>query len=505
MIRNSFFKLTKKNFSSSSKVKVKQTKLFIDGKWVSSASGDKFETINPVTEEPIASVERAGVEDVDRAVAAARRAFDSGPWRKFSGQDRARCLFNLANLVESHKEELALLEALDNGKPAGVAMVADLPLTWDCYRYYGGWADKIRGDTIPAHGDYFAYTRREPVGVAAQIIPWNFPLLMQAWKLAPALAAGCTVVMKTAEQTPLSALRVGELIKEAGFPDGVVNILSGFGEDAGAHLSTHPHVDKVAFTGSTEVGLKIMRNSSRYSLKRVTLELGGKSANIIMDDADLDLAIQQAHLGIFFNHGQCCIAGSRLFVHEKIYDQFVEKSVKNAQKAVLGDSLNEHTTQGPQVSKEQQDKILDYITIGKKEGARLLTGGNRHGDKGYFVQPTVFADVTDDMTIAREEIFGPVMSILKFSDIDEVIHRANKSEYGLGAGVVTRNLNNAIHLVNGLRAGTVYVNCYDVFRSNLPFGGYKNSGLGRELGPKGLDNYLEDKTVIISRPAGSLP
>ena len=495
----------RRQFSSKHKVKPKQTKLFIDGKWVSSAKGHKFETINPVNEETITEVERASVEDVDRAVAAARKAFDEGPWRRYSGQDRARCLFKLADLVEQHQEELALLEALDNGKPASVAKVADLPLTWLCYRYYGGWADKVTGDTIPAHGDYFAYTRREPIGVAAQIIPWNFPLLMQAWKLAPALAAGCTVVMKTAEQTPLSALRIGELIKEAGFPDGVVNILSGFGEDAGAHLSTHPDVDKVAFTGSTEVGLKIMRNSSMHRLKRVTLELGGKSANIIMDDANLDLAIKQAHLGLFFNHGQCCIAGSRLFVHEKIYDEFVEKSVKHAKNAVLGDSLNEHTTQGPQISKEQQDKIMNYINIGKKEGAKLLTGGSKHGDKGYFVQPTVFSDVTDDMTIAREEIFGPVMSILKFSDIDEVIHRANKSEYGLGAGVVTQNLNNAIHLVNGLRAGTVYVNCYDVFAANLPFGGYKNSGLGRELGPKGLDNYLEDKTVIISRPAGSLP
>jgi aldehyde dehydrogenase (NAD+) len=503
--RSIYSKVSMRAFGTKATATPKATQLFINGKWENSASGDTFETINPVTEQPITSVQRAGKEDVDRAVAAARNAFDNGPWRSFSGQQRADCLFKLSHLIQQNAEELAHLEALDNGKPVEVAKAADLPLTWLCYRYYAGWADKILGDTIPAHGDYFAYTRKEPVGVAAQIIPWNFPLLMQAWKLGPALAAGCTIVMKTAEQTPLSALRVGELIKQAGFPDGVVNILSGFGEDAGAHLSTHPGVDKVAFTGSTEVGLKIMQNSSINRLKRVTLELGGKSPNIICEDADINMAIKQANLGLFFNQGQCCIAGSRVFVHEKIYDEFVEKSVSCASSAVLGDSLDSNTTQGPQVSKEQQLKVLDYISKGKKEGAKCLTGGEAFGNKGFYVKPTIFVDVKDDMTIAREEIFGPVMPIMKFSDYDEVVARANSNEYGLGAGIVTKDINRALTLVNSLRAGTVYVNCYDVFAANLPFGGFKNSGIGRELGPQGLENYLENKTVIMSRPQGSLP
>ena len=407
--------------------------------------------------------------------------------------------------MKNNGEELAYLEALDNGKPVGVAMAADIPLTVGTYKYYGGWADKILGDTIPAPGNFHAYTRREPVGVAAQIIPWNFPLLMQAWKLGPALAAGCTIVMKTAEQTPLTGLRIGELIKEAGFPDGVVNIISGYGEDAGAYLSTHPDVDKVAFTGSTEVGLKIMQTSSIYGLKRVTLELGGKSANIICEDANVDDAVAQAHLGLFFNQGQCCIAGSRTFVHEKIYDEFAEKSAKHSQTAVLGDSQDLTTTQGPQVSKEQQEKVWSYIEKGQSEGATLMAGGDKYEGKGYYVKPTVFADVQDNMTIAKEEIFGPVMQILKYSDYDEVIERANRSEYGLGAGIVTQDIGRALHLVNGIRAGTVYVNCYDAFAPNLPFGGYKNSGIGRENGPQGMDNYLETKTVVMSRPDGSLP
>lgn len=506
MLGKSFLDITRRAFSTSSKVAPRVTQLLIDGKFVNSASGETFTTVNPYNEEVITEVQRAGKEDVDRAVAAARKAFDNGPWRRFSGQQRANCLYKLSTLMEKNAEELALLESLDNGKPASIALVADVPLSYNTYRYYAGWADKIHGETIPLHGDYFGYTRREPVGVAAQIIPWNFPLAMQAWKLGPALAAGCTVVMKTAEQTPLSALRVGEFIKEAGFPDGVVNILSGFGEDAGAYLSTHPGVDKVAFTGSTEVGLKIMQNSTAGNkLRRITLELGGKSPNIICDDADIDLAIQQANFALFFNQGQCCIAGSRTFVHEKIYDEFVERSSKAAKTAVIGNGLDPKTTQGPQVSAEQRDRIMNYIDLGKKEGAKLITGGKRPSGKGYFVEPTIFADVTDDMTIAREEIFGPVMSVLKFREIDEVIARANDNEYGLGAGIVTKDINKALHLVNGLRVGTVYVNCYDVFQPTTPFGGFKNSGIGRELGPSGLDNYLEEKTVVYSRPAGSLP
>ena len=491
--------------SFSTHVTPRQTQLFIDGHFMDSAKGETFETINPVTEQPIANVQRASRADVDRAVLAARIAFDHGPWRRMSATDRGNLLYKLGHLIEQNGEELAYLEALDNGKPVGIAMGVDIPLTVETYKYYGGWADKILGDTIPAPGNFHAYTRREPVGVAAQIIPWNFPLLMQAWKLGPALAAGCTIVMKTAEQTPLTGLRIGELIKEAGFPDGVVNIISGYGEDAGAYLSTHPDVDKVAFTGSTEVGLKIMQTSSIYGLKRVTLELGGKSANIICEDANVDDAVAQAHLGLFFNQGQCCIAGSRTFVHEKIYDEFAEKSAKHSQTAVLGDSQDLTTTQGPQVSKEQQEKVWSYIEKGQSEGATLMAGGDKYEGKGYYVNPTVFADVQDDMTIAKEEIFGPVMQILKYSDYDEVIERTNRSKYGLGAGIVTQDIGRALHLVNGIRAGTVYVNCYDIFAPNLPFGGYKNSGMGRENGPQGMDNYLETKTVVMSRPDGSLP
>lgn len=496
-------KLSTRQFST--KHAPRQTKLFIGGKWVNSARGETFATVNPSTEVPIIDVQRASEEDVDRAVEAARNAFDHGPWRHMSGTQRGELMFKLANLIEENAEELAYLEALDNGKPQSVAMAADLPLTWGTYRYYAGWADKILGDTIPLQGNFFGYTRREPVGVAGQIIPWNFPLAMQAWKLGPALAAGNTVVMKTAEQTPLSALRVAELIQQAGFPDGVVNILSGYGQDAGAHLAKHKDIDKIAFTGSTEVGLNIMRNSSTNGLKRVTLELGGKSPNIICEDASVEDAVAQAHLGLFFNQGQCCIAGSRVFVHEKIYDEFVEKSGTCASKAVLGNATDASTTQGPQVSKKQQEKVWSYIESGKKEGATLVTGGVKYDGKGYFVNPTVFTDVKDTMTIAKEEIFGPVMQILKYSTYDEVIERANNSDYGLGAGIVTKDINRALHLANGIRAGTVYVNCYDVFQPTTPFGGFKNSGIGRELGPQGLDNYLETKTVIFARPEGSLP
>ncbi|CAI2367148.1 unnamed protein product [Moneuplotes crassus] len=503
MLARSSFRNSKRFFGT--RMVPKQTQLFIGGEWVNSANGDTFETINPYTEEPITSVQRASVEDVDRAVDAARNAFDHGPWRRMSGTERGDLLFKLAELIKKNGEELAHLEALDNGKPITLAKIVDVSNSYLTYKYYAGFANKFVGDTISAPGDFHAYTRKEPVGVAAQIIPWNVPMLMQAWKLAPALAAGCTVVMKTAEQTPLSALRVGELIKEAGFPDGVVNILSGFGEDAGAHLVRHPGVDKVAFTGSTEVGLDIMRNSSTSGLKRVTLELGGKSPFIICEDANIEESIQQANFSLFFNSGQVCIAASRLFVHEKIYDEFAEKSAKLASKAVLGNGLDPNTTQGPQISKEQQNKIWGYIQKGKQEGASCLTGGEEYEGKGFFVKPTVFADVQDDMTIAKEEIFGPVMQILKFSDYEDVIKRANNTDYGLGAGVITNDIGRAFHLTNGLRAGTVFVNCYDIFDPTLPFGGYKNSGLGRENGLEGLENYLETKTVIMSRPEGSLP
>ena len=500
--------LVKRSFATAGNwptVKPRVTQLLINGKFVNSSSGKTFDTYNPATEEKICSVQEADAHDVDLAVKAARKAFDEGPWRRMAASERGLLLSKLADLMEKNFDELCALEALDNGKPVNLARGADIPLCIKTYRYYAGWADKIHGQTIPISGPYFCYTKEEPVGVVGQIIPWNFPALMQAWKLGPALATGCTVVMKPAEQTPLTALRIGELIMEAGFPEGVVNILPGYGPSAGQALAQHKLVDKVAFTGSTEIGYEIMRSSHKNNLKRITLELGGKSANIIMDDADIDVAIAQSQVGLFLNQGQCCIAGSRLFVHEKIYDQFVERSAQVAKARKVGDPFGKDTDQGPQIDKDQFGKIMNYIDVGKKEGATLLTGGGRVGKKGWFVEPTVFADVKDDMTIAKEEIFGPVMSILKFKTVDEVIERANNSQYGLGAGVVTKSVDNALKISNGIRAGTVYVNCYDVFDANTPFGGFKDSGIGRENGEAGLKNYLETKTVIIKRPDDSHP
>ena len=464
-----------------SNVKIGPTKLLINGKWVDSVSGKTFPTINPSTSEVITQVAESDAADVDKAVAAARAAFDKGPWRKMSASQRGVLMNKLADLVEKHADELAQLEALDNGKPYHVARAADLPLTIACYRYYAGWADKNHGKTIPV----------------GQIIPWNFPLLMQAWKLGPALATGCTVVMKPAEQTPLTALRVGELMLEAGFPEGVVNLLPGYGPTAGAAIARHMDVDKVAFTGSTEVGHLIMKAAAETNLKRVTLELGGKSPNIVFADADMNEAIEGAHFALFFNQGQCCCAGSRLYVEEKCYDEFVDKSVARAKKRTVGNPFDKNTEQGPQVDQDQFNKVMSYIDSGKQEKAKLLAGGNRVGDKGYFIEPTVFADVQDHMKIAREEIFGPVMSILKFKDLNEVVERANKSLYGLAAAVWTKDITKAHAIADSVRAGTVWVNCYDVFDAGAPFGGFKQSGIGRELGEYGLANYTEVKTVTI--------
>src|SRR6266566_4810876 len=464
-------------------VKVRQTKMLIDGKWVNSASGKTFETLNPATGEVIANVAEGDAADVDKAAKAARKAFEKGPWRKMSARERGKCLNRLADLIEKNQEELALLESLDNGKPIADSKAADLPLVIDCYRYYAGWADKIEGKTIPINGPYFCYTRHEPVGVVGQIIPWNFPLLMQAWKWGPALATGCTVILKPAEQTPLSALRVGELAMEAGIPEGVVNIVPGFGETAGAAVAEHYDIDKVAFTGSTEVGKLIMQAAARTNLKRVTLELGGKSPNIIFADSDLDQAVEGSHFALFFNQGQCCCAGSRLFVEEEIHDEFVDRMLKKVKKTKVGDPFDPKTTQGPQVSQEQFDKVMGYIEAGRQGGAKMLTGGKRVGKQGYFIEPTIFTDVNDDMKIACEEIFGPVMSIIPFKDIDEVITRGNRTMYGLAAA---------------LRAGTVWINCYDVFDAAAPFGGFKMSGIGRELGEYALRNYTEVKTVTVA-------
>ena len=479
-------------------VTIRQTKLLIDGQWVEAASGKTFETLNPTTGEVITRVAEGDREDVNRAVIAARRAFETGPWRSMNARERGRILYRLADLIEQHANELAALETLDNGKPISESRYADLPLVVDCYRYYAGWADKLEGKTIPINGPYFTYTRHEPVGVVGQIIPWNFPLLMQAWKWGPALAAGCTVVMKTAEQTPLSALRVAELAMEAGIPAGVINLISGYGPTAGAAIAEHMDIDKVAFTGSTEVGKLIMQAAGRSNLKRVTLELGGKSPNIVFADSDLDAAVEGSFTGLFFNQGQCCCAGSRLFVEQKVYDEFLDKIVDRTRQQVVGNPFNPATTQGPQVSQEQFDKIMAYIQSGKEQGGKLLLGGGRAGDCGYFIEPTVFADVRDDMTIAQEEIFGPVMSVIPFKDVDEVIERGNRTFYGLAAAVWTRDISRAHRIAAELKAGTVWVNCYDVFDTAAPFGGFKMSGIGRELGSYAMENYIEVKTVTVA-------
>ncbi len=478
-------------------IRVSATKILINNRWVDSASGKKFPVINPSTGEEICQVAEADSADVDKAVGAARAAFEHGAWRKMPASARGVLLNRLADLIERHTDELAALEALDNGKPFGVAKAVDVAATVACYRYFAGWADKIQGRTIPIDGDFFCYTRLEPVGVVGQIIPWNFPMLMQAWKLAPALTTGNTVVMKPAEQTPLSALRIGELIIEAGFPEGVVNILPGYGPTAGAAIARHLDVDKVAFTGSTEVGQLVMEAAAKSNLKRVTLELGGKSPNIVFADTDMDAAVEGAHFGLFFNHGQCCCAGSRVFVEEKIYDDFVAKSGARAKRRTVGDPFDPKTEQGPQVDSAQFDKVMGYIESGRSEGAKLVCGGDRVGDRGYFIQPTVFADVQDDMKIAREEIFGPVMSIIPFRSVDEVVERANRTSYGLAAAVWTRDIQKALAISNSVRAGTVWVNCYNVLDPRAPFGGFKQSGIGRELGEYGLQQYTEVKTVTM--------
>uniref|UniRef100_A0A7N5ZRW8 aldehyde dehydrogenase (NAD(+)) n=1 Tax=Anabas testudineus TaxID=64144 RepID=A0A7N5ZRW8_ANATE len=450
--------------------------LFINNQWQDAASGKTFPTINPATGEVICEVAEADQADVDKAVKAARNAFRLGsPWRRMDASHRGLLISKLADAIERDAAYLAVSH---------------------CKVYYAGWADKWEGKTIPIDGDNFCYTRHEPIGVCGQIIPWNFPLLMQAWKLGPALATGNTVVMKVAEQTPLTALYIASLIKEVGFPEGVVNILPGMGPSAGAAIANHMDIDKVAFTGSTEVGHLIQQAAGSSNLKKVTLELGGKSPNIILSDANMEEAVEQSHFGLFFNQGQCCCAGSRTFVQADIYDEFVERSAERAKRRVVGNPFDFQTEQGPQVDQEQFNKILGYISSGKREGAKLMCGGGVAADKGYFIQPTVFGDVQDNMTIAREEIFGPVMQILKFKTVEEVIERANNTKYGLAAAVFTKDIDKAMYVSHGLRAGTVWVNCYNVFGVQAPFGGYKASGNGREMGEYGLENYTEVKTVI---------
>jgi phenylacetaldehyde dehydrogenase len=471
-------------------------KMLIGGQWVEARSGKTFETFNPATGEVLAHVAEGDRADIDQAVAAARKAFENGPWPDMSPSERGRLMWKLSDLIEQHHQELAELETLDNGKPLLFSRIVDVPTAVDVFRYMAGWATKVEGNTIPisARGKYFAYTLRDPVGVVGQIIPWNFPLIMASWKLAPALAVGCTCVLKPAEQTSLTALRLGELIQKAGFPDGVVNIVPGFGETAGAALAAHPDVDKIAFTGSTEVG-KLIARAATENLKKVSLELGGKSPNVVFADADLKAAIPGSASAIFFNQGQICTAGSRLFVHKSIFDKVIEGVAEETTKFSVGPGINPSTNLGPLVSKEQLARVCGYLDSGAKEGAKAIVGGHRIGSTGYFVEPTILVDVKPHMKVVREEIFGPVVTAIPFSDPDEVVKFANDTIYGLASAVWTRDIGKAHRIAAKLRAGTVWLNCYNVFDPALPFGGYKQSGWGRESGHAALELYTQTKSV----------
>jgi phenylacetaldehyde dehydrogenase len=472
----------------------KPRKMLIDGKWVDAVSGKTFPSYDPSTGKPMAQIAEGDKADVDLAVRSSRKAFDKGAWRKMSASERGRLIWKLGDLLEKNLEEFAQLESIDNGKPVSVARVADVPLAVDLFRYMAGWATKIEGNTIPIAGNYLAYTLREPVGVVAQIIPWNFPLLMAAWKLGPALAAGCCVILKPAEQTPLSALRLGELIQEAGFPEGVVNVVPGYGETAGAALAAHNDVDKVAFTGSTEVGKMIVK-AAAGNLKKVSLELGGKSPNVIFKDADMKKAIPGAASAIFFNHGQCCCAGSRLYVEKGAFDEVVEGVADHAKKIQLGPGMDPNTQMGPLVSDEQLARVTGYLQSGLQEGAKAVVGGKRHGDQGYFVEPTVLVNTNENMKCVKEEIFGPVVAAIPFEQTDDVVERANNNPYGLAAAVWTKDISKAHKMAADMRAGTVWINCYNVFDAAMPFGGYKESGWGREMGHDVLELYTETKAV----------
>src|SRR5918912_580522 len=475
-------------------------KLFIDGQWVEAESGKTFTTPNPATGQTLAEVAEGDKADIDKAVAAARSAFE-GKWSRMSARDRGKLIYKLAQLIEQNSKELAPLETADNGKPIRESEYVDLPQVVENFEYFAGYATKIEGETIPGPGQMFNYTLREPLGVCGQIIPWNFPLLMAAWKLAPALAAGNTIVLKPAEQTPVTAMELAKLIQEAGFPDGVVNIVPGYGETAGASLASHPGIDKIAFTGSTDVG-KLVAREAAQNLTKVSLELGGKAPNIIFADADMEQAVNGAMMGIFFNQGQVCCAGSRLFIAEEVKDEFLDRFKEKAQKIKVGDPFDTSTHMGPQVSEDQLNRIKGYVGIAREEGATVLTGGcppELEGDfrRGYFFQPTIFSDVKNQMRVAQEEIFGPVTSVITFRDEEDLIRQANETIYGLSAGIWTRDITRAHRFAREIKAGVVWINTFNMFNAASPFGGYKQSGYGREMGRHALELYTQVKSVWV--------